>query len=88
MPRSGTSSRAERTETGPHSPGPDAVLSVEIAPPGLRAREVKSRSKTRASGAHPSFRMKRMIHWESEGERNESPRVPRRPVGLSQTVAA
>ncbi len=50
--------------------GPDAVLSVEFAPPGMRAREIKTRSKTRASGAYPSFRMGRNIHWESSGERN------------------
>jgi hypothetical protein len=50
--------------------GPDAVLSVELATPGSRSREVKTRSKTRASGAYPSFRMGRNIHWESPGERN------------------
>ncbi|MCA6218569.1 hypothetical protein KGA65_18680 [Ideonella sp. B7] len=50
--------------------GPDAVLSVQFAPEGTRAREIKTRSKTKASGAYPSFRMRRMIHWESEGERN------------------
>lgn len=50
--------------------GPDAVLSVELAPPGTRARKVKTRSKMRAHGAYPSFRMGRMIHWESPGERS------------------
>jgi len=50
--------------------GPDAVLDVAFALSGGRVREVKTRSKTRATGAYPSFRMGRMVHWESPGERD------------------
>jgi hypothetical protein len=35
-----------------------------------RARKVISRSKTRPTGKYPSWKMKRMLHWESEHELN------------------
>lgn len=63
------SSSARLAASNCDSLGLDTVLHVEFAPEGSRAREVKTRSKQRASGAIPSFRMSRMIHWESTGER-------------------
>lgn len=48
-----------------------AILSIE--PPGpeqLRARKVVTRSRARATGKYPSWKMGRMIEWESINELN------------------
>lgn len=49
----------------------DAILAIEC-PDGdrIRSRKVISRSKARGSGKYPSWKMGRMIHWESPHELN------------------
>lgn len=49
----------------------DGVL--EIAPPGgskVRARRVVTRSRARATGKYPSWKVGRMVQWESPNELN------------------
>jgi hypothetical protein len=47
------------------------VLGLEYPKDGIiRARKVISRSKARGSGKYPSWKMRRMIHWESPHELN------------------
>jgi hypothetical protein len=36
----------------------------------LRSRKIVSRSRARPTGKYPSWKMRRMIHWESENELN------------------
>ena len=36
----------------------------------LRSRKVVSRSRSRPTGKYPSWKMRRMVHWESENELN------------------
>ncbi len=49
----------------------DAILNVQYPEHGqLRARKVISRSKARATGKYPSWKMNRMVHWESPNELN------------------
>jgi hypothetical protein len=36
----------------------------------LRSRKVLSRSRARPTGKYPSWKMRRMLHWESENELN------------------
>jgi hypothetical protein len=39
-------------------------------PQQLRSRKVVSRSRTRPAGKYPSWKMRRMVQWESENELN------------------
>lgn len=49
----------------------DEVLAIEYPKDGrIRSRKVISRSKARGSGKYPSWKMGRMIHWESPHELN------------------
>lgn len=57
-----------------HSPqedGPDRIIA--ILPPeteSIRARRVVSRSRARPTGKYPSWKMRRMLQWESVAELN------------------
>ena len=52
----------------PHRP---SILSISYPDDGnLRARKVISRSKARPTGKYPSWKMGRMMHWESSHELN------------------
>lgn len=47
------------------------ILAIEYPKNGrIRSRKVISRSKARGSGKYPSWKMGRMIHWESPHELN------------------
>jgi hypothetical protein len=47
------------------------VLNISFAPPDqLRSRKVVSRSNARPTGKYPSWKMNRMLHWESVNELN------------------
>lgn len=47
------------------------ILAIEYPKDGeIRSRKVISRSKARGSGKYPSWKMGRMIHWESSHELN------------------
>lgn len=49
----------------------DQILDMEYPKDGkLRVRKVISRSKARPTGKYPSWKMGRMIHWESSHELN------------------
>lgn len=49
----------------------DQILSVDFPEDGkIRARKVISRSKARPTGKYPSWKMGRMVHWESQHELN------------------
>lgn len=45
-------------------------ISIEFPPDGRRARKVISRSNAKATGKYPSWKMGRMMHYESSHERN------------------
>lgn len=51
-------------------PNDDQILSIKFMPTGERARKIISRSNTRPTGRYPSWRMQRMIHWDSPHELN------------------
>lgn len=47
------------------------ILEVEFPADGkLRARKVVTRSRARATGKYPSWKMERMVEWESQNELN------------------
>nr|WP_315463255.1 TnsA endonuclease N-terminal domain-containing protein [uncultured Rhodoferax sp.] len=46
------------------------ILAIEFPTDGARARKVVTRSRARPTGKHPSWKMKRMMQWESLHERN------------------
>lgn len=49
----------------------DRIISISRPEGGrLRARKVVSRSKTRGTGKYPSWKMERMLQWESPHELN------------------
>ena len=49
----------------------DGVREIIYPEPGsLRSRKVISRSRARPTGKFPSWKMERMMHWESPNERN------------------
>jgi len=48
----------------------DSLCQIEWAPKGSRARKVISRSNYRVTGKYPSWKMGRMLHWESTLERD------------------
>ena len=51
--------------------GRSDVRAVIFPEPGeLRSRRVVSRSNSRSAGKFPSWKMKRMLHWESIHELN------------------
>lgn len=51
--------------SSPHN----AILAIHFPEPGkLRSRKVVTRSKARATGKYPSWKMERMIQWESPNE--------------------
>jgi hypothetical protein len=58
--------------TGPKQAGWSTVITDIVFPePGqLRSRKVVSRSRARPTGKYPSWKMKRMVQWESENELN------------------
>jgi len=48
-----------------------AISNIVFPEPGqLRSRKVVSRSRTRPTGKYPSWKMRRMVQWESENELN------------------
>jgi hypothetical protein len=48
-----------------------SIRNILFPEPGqLRSRKVVSRSSARPKGKYPSWKMKRMVHWESENELN------------------
>lgn len=50
---------------------PNAVISIDFPEaPALRARNVVSRSRARPTGKYPSWKMGRMVQWESHNELN------------------
>lgn len=50
---------------------PNAVISIDYPEaPALRARRVVSRSRARPTGKYPSWKMGRMVQWESHNELN------------------
>ena len=50
---------------------PDSILALEFPEtPGARSRKVVTRSRARATGKYPSWKMGRMIQWESQNELN------------------
>lgn len=50
---------------------PNAVISIDYpGAPALRARKVVSRSRARPTGKYPSWKMGRMVQWESHNELN------------------
>jgi len=51
-------------------PNTDSFCQIEWAPEGCRARKVVSRSNYRVTGKYPSWKMGRMMHWESTLERD------------------
>src|SRR5437868_5577153 len=49
----------------------DAALKVVLPEDGkIRSRTVVSRSRARGTGMFPSWKMGRMVHWESPNELN------------------
>jgi hypothetical protein len=61
----------------------DGILAIKFAAPGERARKIISRSNARATGRFPSFRMGRMIHWDSPHELNAYRLLDSNPVVLA-----
>jgi hypothetical protein len=50
---------------------PPGVRSIHFPEPGrMRSRKVVSRSNARSAGKYPSWKMARMMHWESSNELN------------------
>jgi hypothetical protein len=50
---------------------PPAIKSIIFPDPGqIRSRKVVSRSNVRSAGKYPSWKMGRMLHWESSNELN------------------
>jgi hypothetical protein len=53
------------------SANPSGIKSIHFPEPGqVRSRKVISRSNARSTGKYPSWKMGRMIHWESINELN------------------
>jgi hypothetical protein len=54
------------------TPGSSTAISDIVFPASgqLRSRKVVSRSRARSAGKYPSWKMRRMVHWESENELN------------------
>lgn len=48
----------------------DEILAIDFPANGARARKVVTRSRARPTGKHPSWKMNRMVQWESPHERN------------------
>jgi hypothetical protein len=58
-------------EGGRPLPSTGKVLSISFAPSGqLRSRKVVTRSRARSTGKYPSWKMNRMLQWESPNELN------------------
>lgn len=49
---------------------PSKVISIEYPQEGVRARRVVTRSRARPTGKYPSWKMGRMVQWESHNELN------------------
>jgi hypothetical protein len=54
------------------TPGRNSAISKIVFPESgqLRSRKVVSRSRARPTGKYPSWKMQRMVQWESENELN------------------
>ena len=54
------------------APGRNTAISEIVFPTSgqLRSRKVVSRSRARPAGKYPSWKMRRMVQWESENELN------------------
>src|ERR1039457_2276067 len=53
------------------SANPSGIRSILFPAPGqMRFRRVVSRSNARSAGKYPSWKMDRMMHWESNNELN------------------
>lgn len=62
----------------------DQILSIEYPQHGVcRARKVISRSKARPTGKYPSWKMGRMMHWESPHELNAYRLLDANPAVIS-----
>lgn len=49
----------------------DRIISISFPRhPNIRSRKIVSRSKARPTGKYPSWKMNRMVQWESENELN------------------
>jgi hypothetical protein len=48
----------------------DSIHSIVFPSDSLRSREIISRSNARSTGKYPSWKMRRMMHWESRNELN------------------
>ena len=60
-----------RVATFGASANPSGIKSILFPVPGqMRSRKVFSRSNARSTGKYPSWKMGRMIHWESINELN------------------
>jgi hypothetical protein len=60
-----------RVATFGASANPSGIKSILFPDPGqMRSRKVVSRSNARSTGKYPSWKMGRMIHWESINELN------------------
>lgn len=54
-----------------HLTGKNCIVDIKYPDQGkIRARKVISRSKGRSTGKYPSWKMRRMVHWESPHELN------------------
>jgi hypothetical protein len=59
----------ENPKLGTWTANTGRVTGIEFPEPGLlRSRKVIRRSNARPTGKYPSWKMDRMIHWESENE--------------------
>lgn len=61
----------------------NAILAIDFPAGGLRARKVVTRSRARPTGKHPSWKMNRMMQWESPHERNAFRRLDATPEVLT-----
>lgn len=53
------------------SANPSGIRSIRFPEPGqMRSRKVVSRSNARSAGKYPSWKMGKMMHWESRNELN------------------
>ncbi|MFZ6873953.1 TnsA endonuclease N-terminal domain-containing protein [Undibacterium sp. Di27W] len=54
-----------------NSPHHQSIVSIHFPESGkIRARKIVTRSRSRPTGKYPSWKMKRMIQWESHNELN------------------
>lgn len=60
------------------------ILEIAFPPEGtVRARRIVSRSRARPTGKYPSWKMGRMIQWESTNELNAYRLLDANPAALT-----